>query len=262
MTTNWRTQVGADQFFGDQKKQSAVESRRPVIRKASDLVGPGIGSAAVVIADFNNQLATYNGYFSAEVGALNAPNDTEQFVGFVTQDATMGGVQTFTGLDSGTEYRRIFKRNPSDYDFLYWGSWEASGGAFVQSTGSTSTFVPNSALTAATCPTFADQPGVFERTATAALILSPGIYTGSLAWSASVPGNTLDILTITMPDGGGLRTSTETGRDVTGSDRVYVPLTFRTTGSSGQVSIDVEQSGGSSGSILWSDLVLTRVGNA
>lgn len=120
---NWRTEVDAQDYFGHQKKQLNVADRRPVIRKASDLVGPGIGLSATRITDFNNLLATFDGYYSAEAGAANAPTDDQQYVGITTMDAELGGVQVFYGLTDNGVYRRIFTRNPADASAIYWGAW-------------------------------------------------------------------------------------------------------------------------------------------
>jgi hypothetical protein len=121
---NWRTEVDAGDYFGHQQKKLAMADRRPVIRKASDLVGPGIGATAVRLTNFNDLLATYNGYYSADVGASSAPNITDAFVGFVSSDAELGGVQQFTSLADGKLWQRVFTRNPSDSSAIYWGSWK------------------------------------------------------------------------------------------------------------------------------------------
>jgi hypothetical protein len=121
---NWRTEVTSVDYFGNQKKQLAVADRRPVIRKASDLVGPGIAATAVRLSDFNDLLATYDGFYSSAAGAVNAPEALEEYVGQITSDSTTGGVQTFTALTTETKYQRVFRRNPGDAATIYWGSWE------------------------------------------------------------------------------------------------------------------------------------------
>lgn len=120
---NWRPEVDAADYFGNQRKQLQVADRRPVIRKASDLVGPGIGASATRITDFNDLLATYNGYYSALAGARNAPNSREAFVGHTVMDDTLGGRQVFTGMSSRSEYARTFIRNPGDAEVILWGDW-------------------------------------------------------------------------------------------------------------------------------------------
>lgn len=112
---NWRTDVNSSDYFGQQKKTLAVADRRPVIRKPSDLVGPGIAATAVRITDFNDLLATYNGFFSAQGDAANRPSsvvDTDELVGYVVSDGDFGGEQVFTRLSDGSEFRRRFIRAP------------------------------------------------------------------------------------------------------------------------------------------------------
>jgi hypothetical protein len=121
---NWRTEINAGDYVGHQQKKLQIADRRPVIRKASDLVGPGIGATAVRITDFNDLLATYDGFFSADVGAVAAPNDTDTFVGTTSGDAELGGVQNFTSLTTGVIYQRVFTRNPADASALYWSDWQ------------------------------------------------------------------------------------------------------------------------------------------
>jgi hypothetical protein len=122
---NWRTEINSADYFGHQKKALAVESRRPVIRRASDLVGPGIAASAVRVTDFNDILATFNGYFAAEAGADNAPTPDQAYVGVTTMDSEIGGAQVFYGMDDGGTYKRIFTRNPADSSAVYWGLWQA-----------------------------------------------------------------------------------------------------------------------------------------
>lgn len=121
---NWRIGVDATDYFGHQKKQVQIDARRPVIRRASDLVGPGVAATAVRITDYNNLLATYNGFFSSDVGVSNGPPVSGPYVGTVASDAELGGIQTFTNLDTEVRYQRVFRRNPSDPATIYWGDWE------------------------------------------------------------------------------------------------------------------------------------------
>src|SRR6478752_2320563 len=92
---NWREDTNAETYFGHQQKQVNLADRRPVIRTASDLVGPGIDSNTVRITDYNDLLATFNGYYSSLAGAASAPNATEDFVGVVISDSALGGRQEF-----------------------------------------------------------------------------------------------------------------------------------------------------------------------
>lgn len=120
---NWRTETNSIDYFGHQKKRVALNERKPVIRKASDLVGPGIGAQAVRLTNYSDLLATYNGFYASEAGATDAPTPDEAYVGFVSGDAELGGVQMFTNLETEVRYQRVFRRNPSDPATIYWGDW-------------------------------------------------------------------------------------------------------------------------------------------
>jgi hypothetical protein len=123
MSDDHRIEIDALDYLGARQKELNLNSRRPQVRKASDLVGPGIGAQAVRITNFSDLLAVFNGFYSAAPGATDAPNSTHPFVGHTVSDAELGGVQIFTSLTNGTVYRRTFLRNPSDASVLYWGSW-------------------------------------------------------------------------------------------------------------------------------------------
>lgn len=125
MSQNWRTEVTGLDYLQHQKKQGQIDNRRPVIRKASDLVGPGISANATVISDFNDTLATFDGYFGAVAGAANAPTSGQAYVGIVTSDGDLGGMQVFYGMTDGGTYKRMFTRSPADATALSWGAWKA-----------------------------------------------------------------------------------------------------------------------------------------
>lgn len=133
----WRTETDALDYFGNQRKQLQVADRRPVIRQASDLVGPAINASAVRITDFNSELATFNGYFSALTTAVNRPEIqsgvTLSFIGTTSMDSELGGVQKFVRLPDGMEFLRTFRRNPSNPNTIYWSAWQKSEGVPVGS---------------------------------------------------------------------------------------------------------------------------------
>jgi hypothetical protein len=123
VSENWRVETDAEDYFGHQKKKLTIADRRPVIRRADQLLGPGIASTAIRITDFNNLLAQFNGFFSAAGDAANGPAADQNYVGTVISDAEFGGVQAFYGMEDGELYRRIFTRNPGDPDSISWGVW-------------------------------------------------------------------------------------------------------------------------------------------
>lgn len=131
---NWRTEVDASDYFGNRQKKLNVADRRPVIRRASDLVGPGIDVNSLRVDNLNNPLATYNGFYSyksvADVGNptadtdSGAPTDGDDYVGTISSDAEIGGIQTFTNITTEVVYQRVFRRSPGDASFIYWGAWK------------------------------------------------------------------------------------------------------------------------------------------
>lgn len=123
MSQNWRDSKEIEDYLLHQQKQQDLNNRRPVIRRAADLVGPGIAATAVRVTNFNDLLAQYDGFFSAAPGALNAPDSEQGFIGFIASDAELGGVQILFGLTDQMMYRRVFTRNAADPDFIAWGAW-------------------------------------------------------------------------------------------------------------------------------------------
>ena len=132
MSQERRPEINASDYFSNSQRKLAVADRRPVIRRASDLVGPGISMNAIRITDYNDLLATFNGFFSSN-RAQNGPDvettgpdegfDTNTYSGFVSSDAELGGVQLITDLNTGTRYQRTFRRSPMDDATIYWTAW-------------------------------------------------------------------------------------------------------------------------------------------
>lgn len=63
------------------EKRVLHEERRPQIRTAADLLGPGFGPYAVQISDWNAEETTFNGLWWSEAGALNSPDPAKQWMG-------------------------------------------------------------------------------------------------------------------------------------------------------------------------------------
>ena len=207
---NWRTDVDAGDYFLHQKKQLQIADRRPVIRRASDIVGPGIGEAAYRLTDLNDPIALFNGYYSTAAGAGGAPTPDEPFIGYVVSDATLAGVQVFTGLISGTEYRRTFTRDAVSPDVILWGVW--SGGDRVPATceAPVGLYTPIPAAAgvvgayAVNAPTTLNLWGpenYYERTPSTITILEHGIYTGVVRLHVASPGIAVQELQFSVPDG-------------------------------------------------------------
>lgn len=264
MTRNGRPEVDAEDYFGNQNKKLALADRRPVIRRASDLVGPGISEAAVQVTDYNNALATYNGYYSSLAGAANAPNVEETFVGYTVMDADLGGVQVLYGMQSRVEFRRRFTRNPMDPSSIVFGAWtfdERIPAHFQSSTPGASVTIPSGSTEALTAPTgsLSPTPGFpasFSVAGAQVRVLRQGIYSGSIrVFCLSPPVS----ITLSLPTSSG-------GADTIVSESAHlyttIPFSFRVDHGAGAVVVSVRQSSGSTSAAVWDSIRITRLGDA
>lgn len=259
---NWRTDVTAGDYFLHQKKQSEIERRRPTIRAASDLVGPGIGANAVRLDDFNDLLATFNGYYSSAAGAAHAPTSAEAFVGHVVSDATLGGRQEFTGLTTGVEYTRTFTRSPIDPEALAWGDWterrRVLSTTWTVGDNDTDVLPGNDAVLEAPSLSSVGEPGVYERSDTAIAIRKPGIYTGSVQVGDRV-GSTIATISFYQPQGEFTEPSTHL--TVPLAQTFYIPFTVAALDGNQAFYVAVQHSA-SDTRALWWRFNCTRVGDA
>lgn len=257
---NWRTEVKAEDYFAHAKKAAQITERRPVPR-TSDLVGPGIGATAVRITDYNDLLATFNGFFSSAPGAAGAPNATEAFVGNVFSDAELGGVQTFTGLTSGTEYRRSFTRSPIDPETIGWGEWRGQRippTAQGYSVNLTSVADGELAVLAAPALVTIGEPGIYEASSAGVRILKQGVYTGSIQ-VGDENFDTIAGLSVYRPNGD---TTSEIYRaNVPLSNTVHIPFTVWATDELQGFSVLASHAEGSSRTLWWR-FNCTRIGDA
>jgi hypothetical protein len=83
----------------DVEKRILHEERRPNIKSASDLLGPGLAPFSIWISDWNAPETTFNGLFHSEPGAFNTPVAGRYWMG--SSQATADGY----GLQRVTEYR-------------------------------------------------------------------------------------------------------------------------------------------------------------
>lgn len=261
-TQNWRPEITGTDYFGHQKKQLQVADRRPVIRRASDLVGPGINSTAVRITDFNDPLATFNGYYSADVGALNAPNSDEPFVGQTISDATLGGRQVFTGLVSGAEFARTFVRSPTDSETLGWGNWSGQ-----RIPASASGYAPNPTTAHSGWPTILAAPvldtigsgdAIYAASSAGVRIQQQGVYTGRIQIAADT-AVTADV-TLKIPSGDTTISVDHDGVPI-GPTR-YFPFTVWVTNENQGISVIVTHSVADTDIDFWWTLAITRTGDA
>lgn len=80
-------------WMRDSERRHKAQERRPAPRTAQELLGPGIGPNAVLVADWNDSATTFNGMFYSKVGALNTPDDTHAWIGWSLADPDGNGVQ-------------------------------------------------------------------------------------------------------------------------------------------------------------------------
>lgn len=100
MSQNWAIPQNAEEYFSQQSKRQGQEERRPLIRKASDLLGPGIAPFAVTIDDLDGDIAAFNGFFIVPPGTPNSPDDTTWWIGQTIAGETGGGTQMFSTFQS------------------------------------------------------------------------------------------------------------------------------------------------------------------
>lgn len=78
---NWAVDINFDDYMRSMEKRTLHEERRPSIRSAQDLLGPGFAPYAVPIGDWNDPAAAFNGYFLTTPGSINAPDNAKQWIG-------------------------------------------------------------------------------------------------------------------------------------------------------------------------------------
>lgn len=258
---NWTVETDAEDYFLHQQKKLETADRRPVIRKASQLAGPGIGPSATRVTNWSDLLATYNGYYSSAPGAVDAPNAVENFVGTVIMDSEFGGRQVLVGLASSQEFQRMFIRNPGDETSISWSSWrtdETITPAIQDGTIGT-TSVPSGTITALNSPATVEMtPSIatFQRNSADISILRPGAYTGMFRVSSgsAITGS----LRIEHPKANGMTVINLTG--INYNVGYMYPLSFWTNLTSGFLRLSATQTSGAAVSVQWTMLSLTRVG--
>ena len=256
---NWRTEVEAVDYFTHAKKAAQLTERRPVTR-ASDLVGPGIGATTIRITDYRDLLATFNGYYSSEPGAFDAPNSSESFVGHVISDAVLGGRQVFTGLTSGNVYSRSFTRSPTDPETIGWDVWQ--GGripATIDGYAISYTTVGTTAAEALVGPlgTSIGPTDVFEVAEAGLLVRKQGVYTGHIRVGSNSTGIVGDI-SFLRPAGSTSVRVEYAGVDLSGS--VLIPFTVWAFDGEQGFSVRVRQTVATAD--FWWQYQCTRLGDA
>lgn len=93
--TNWpHPDNDPELYMRHQEKRIMAEQRRPIVRKASDILGPGFGPLATELSDWNSDEAAFNGYFwSAASTTSNAPDTTSVWMGICVSNGLFGWQQ-------------------------------------------------------------------------------------------------------------------------------------------------------------------------
>ena len=117
---SWRTNITFTDWMRDIEKRILNEERRPIIRAASDLMGPGAGPYAIQTVDWNADETTFNGWFYSEPGAQNTPDYSLYWIGTTEGIADGNGYELVrkydpvTGIDvTGDSYVRFFYTLPA-----------------------------------------------------------------------------------------------------------------------------------------------------
>ena len=93
MSRDWPIAQDADGYFRAQEKRMMHQERRPAPVSASDLLGPGFSQRAIELIDWNDEVATYNGYFYTLPGALHTPDPEYRWAGVVVAMDDSTGMQ-------------------------------------------------------------------------------------------------------------------------------------------------------------------------
>jgi hypothetical protein len=136
MTQSWRIPTGFDDSWNNLMKRVIRLERRPAITNATQILGPGAGPYAVLLNDWNDEVATFNGTFYSEPGAMNAPDAEGDPIGTPSTMYWLGetlgtedkyGFQRLTrfrldpdGPGSWDEYRRRFYPTGDMYSYSAW----------------------------------------------------------------------------------------------------------------------------------------------
>ncbi len=122
--------------YGDvhssQTKAIGQLQRRPPIRQASDLLGPGFGPTATLIQDWNDDQTAFNGFFySIAPSVHNGPDATVSWAGITIAevDGTFGVQRVWASHTSSPDIPREYYRtwrDPSASGIRSYTAWTGS----------------------------------------------------------------------------------------------------------------------------------------
>lgn len=125
---NGRDLITASDLIGNMGKRILHDERRPQIRTAADVLGPGLAPKAVQLLDWNDAATAFNGIFFSEPGANNSPDITRYWMGTVFANDKGSGFQRVV------EYRGTVDIRPQEWErtFLLTAGTTLSYGPWVR----------------------------------------------------------------------------------------------------------------------------------
>lgn len=113
------------------EKRVLNEQRRPIVRKGSDLLGPGFAPFATQITDWSADETAFNGYFWSVGNATNAPANigfTGVWMGWTVSNGSTG-METVWDLATMVRYERTWTLVTGVRSYTAWatevGAWTA-----------------------------------------------------------------------------------------------------------------------------------------
>jgi|GEM_PF-2907517 len=129
---NWAIDINASDWMRSMEKRILHEERRPSVRTASDIMGPGLGPYCVQIVDWNDPATAFNGmYYTLPPNGLNTPGSSQMWMGetFGNQDGTgYQDVYDPTGGSPPQHYQRTFHVLNGVRTFSVWAVAGGGGG--------------------------------------------------------------------------------------------------------------------------------------
>lgn len=131
----YRTQQSADDWMREMEKRMLHEERRPLIRNAADILGPGIAPYTNEIQDWSAPATMLNGFYFTRPGAINSPDGSQYWIGQTQATSDGAGYELVhqfdpvTGVITGDSYIRYFY-TPVGGQTIYtdWGTAGGGGG--------------------------------------------------------------------------------------------------------------------------------------